>query len=158
MNAPKSVGRRGLLRTASAALVSTTGLATLQPGPARAENAQFDESVLIKRLIGREVVLSPRVHLDMPALFGNGYSVPMTLGVDSEMTESDHVRIIHVLAPENPIIVVAQFSFTPLCGRAEISTRIRLAKPQNVLAIAEMNDGMLLLARRFVTVKTDGCA
>ena len=102
--------------------------------------------------------LSPRVHLDIPAVFGNGYSVPMTLGVDSPMTQTDHVRAIHVLAPANPIVAVATFAFTPLSGRAGISTRIRLAKPQNVLALAELSDGTWLMARRFVTVQTDGCA
>ena len=158
MSASISFGRRGVLRTASAALVGVAGFAPWLPCGASEETAQAEEGALIRRLIGHQAVLSPRVHLDMPAVFGNGYSVPMTLSVESEMTDSDHVRVIHVLAPQNPIIAVAEFSFTPLCGRAEISTRIRLAKPQTVLAVAEMNDGTLLLARRFVTVKTDGCS
>jgi sulfur-oxidizing protein SoxY len=38
-----------------------------------------------------------------------------------------------------------------------VSTRIRLAEQQDVLAIAEMNDGALLMARTFVEVETNGC-
>jgi sulfur-oxidizing protein SoxY len=74
------------------------------------------------------------------------------------MTENDHVRRVHVLAPKNPIIVVATFQFTPQSGSAAVSIRIRLAEPQMVLAVAEMNDGALLMARTWVKVETDGCA
>jgi sulfur-oxidizing protein SoxY len=94
----------------------------------------------------------------MPAVFPNGYSVPLTLDVDTPMSEQDHVRVVHVLAPRNPIVVVAAFHFTPSSGRAHVSTRIRLAAPQTVLAVAEMSDGAVLMARSWVKVATDGCA
>jgi sulfur-oxidizing protein SoxY len=38
-----------------------------------------------------------------------------------------------------------------------VSTRIRLAEPQYVLAVAEMNDGALLMTRAWVEVATNGC-
>jgi sulfur-oxidizing protein SoxY len=41
---------------------------------------------------------------------------------------------------------------------ARISTRIRLAGPQFVVAVAEMHDGTLLMAKSFVEVATNGCA
>ena len=117
-----------------------------------------DENELVQRLVGKRPTESPRVHLEMPAIFGNGYSVPLTLVVDSQMTETDHVRVVHVLAPKNPIVIVAKFHFTLHSGKAAVSTRIRLSEPQMVLAVAEMNDGTLLMARTWVKVETDGCA
>ena len=100
---------------------------------------------------------SPRVRLELPSTFSNGHGVPMTLAVESPMTEADYVRQVQVLAPRNPILIVAGFQFTPDSGRAAVSTRIRLAEPQNVLAVAEMSDGSLLLARSWVEVTINGC-
>ena len=82
----------------------------------------------------------------------------MDLHVDSPMTEDDHVRSVRVFAPENPIIEVAGFNFVPQRSVARVSTRIRLAKPQYVVAVAEMNDGALLMTKTWVDVATNGCA
>jgi len=116
------------------------------------------EQELVQRLVGGPAVPSPLVHVQIPPVFGNGYSVPLTLIVDSPMTTADHVRTIHLFAPGNPIIPVANFRFTPQSGRAAIATRIRLAKSQTVIAVAEMSDGSRLMGRAFVKVDIDGCA
>ena len=94
----------------------------------------------------------------MPAVFPNGYTVPLSFDVDSPMNEADYVRHVRVLAPRNPLIEVADFRFTPRSGRARVSTRIRLAEPQNVLVVADMSDGTLLLARTWIKVDINGCA
>ncbi len=149
--------RRAVLRGAAASGlgVACAALAS-RPGFA-VEDAHAEASALIERLFGGIAMPSPRVRLEMPPSFGNGYSVPMTLSVDSPMTEADHVRVVHVLAPRNPIILVANFEFTPRSGRAAISTRVRLAEPQDVIAVAQMGDGTLLMARTWVRVDTNGC-
>ena len=58
----------------------------------------------------------------------------------------------------NPIIEVAGFHFIPQRSGARVSTRIRLAKPQYVVAVAEMSDGTLLMTKTWVDVATNGCA
>jgi sulfur-oxidizing protein SoxY len=123
-------------------------------------NASDDDDAveLIKRLTGKTPTESDRLHLVMPSTFPNGYTVPLGLDVDSSMTENDHVRYICVVAPRNPLIEVATFHFVPERGRPRVSTRIRLAEPQFVVAVAEMNDGTLLMARTWVDVATNGCA
>jgi sulfur-oxidizing protein SoxY len=132
---------------ASAALIS--------PHSARASD---DEAIeLIKRLTGKVATQSDRVRLAMPRVFANGYIVPLSLEVDSPMTESDHVRRVRVIAPRNPIIEVACFNFSPQRSAARTSTRIRLAEPQHVLAVAEMSDGTLLMNKTWVEVATNGC-
>ena len=93
----------------------------------------------------------------MPAVFPTGYTVPMELKVDSPMTENDYVKRIRVFAPENPLIDVASFNFVPRRSVPHVSTRIRLAKPQFVVAVAEMGDGTLLMAKTYVDVATNGC-
>ena len=109
-------------------------------------------------MLGLAATESPRVRVDMPPAFGNGYSVPIRLAVESAMTDADHVRALHVLAPLNPIVMVATFRFNPRSGRAEVAPRIRLARSQAVVAVAEMSDGAALAARAWVEVDVDGCA
>jgi sulfur-oxidizing protein SoxY len=77
--------------------------------------------------------------------------------MDSPMTEENYVKRIRVFAPENPLIDVATFNFVPRRGIARVSTRIRLAKPQYVVAVAEMSDGALLMTKAWVDVATNGC-
>jgi sulfur-oxidizing protein SoxY len=126
----------------------------LRPSVALAGDQVLD---LVQQLAGGPVAVSGRVHLTMPAKFPTGYTVPLELEVDSPMTEDDHVRRVRVFAPENPLIEVAGFNFTPQRSVAHVSTRIRLAKPQHVIAVAEMNDGSLLATMTWVAVATDGC-
>ncbi len=131
--------------------------AWFSPGTA-AEKAEKDDTAdFVLRHTGRAAIESERLHLIMPAVFPTGYTVPMELKVDSPMTEDDHVKRISVFAPENPLIDVASFNFVPRRSVARVSTRIRLAKPQFVVAVAEMGDGTLLMAKTYVDVATNGC-
>jgi sulfur-oxidizing protein SoxY len=120
-------------------------------------SAQDETMELVERLTGQTPTVSDRLHLVMPAVFPTGYTVPMDLDIDSPMTADDHVRRIRVFAPKNPLIEVASFNFVPERSIARVSTRIRLAEPQYVAAVAEMSDGMLLMAKTFVDVATNGC-
>lgn len=134
----------------SAALASPL----LSPGRARAQDGTME---LVERLTGQTATVSDRLHLVMPAVFPTGYTVPMDLDIDSPMTEDDHVRRIRVFAPQNPLIEVADFRFVPQRSVPRVSARIRLAKPQHVVAVAEMSDGTLLMTKTWVDVATNGC-
>ncbi len=121
--------RRALLRAASwGGLGLVSAALAARPGLGASNAIQTEENELITRFIGKEATESSRIRLEMPPVFSNGHGVPMTLTVDSPMTESDYVRQVHVLAPRNPILVVADLQFTPLSGLAAISTRVRLAE------------------------------
>ena len=112
---------------------------------------------LVKQLTGKTPTVSERLHLMMPRDFPNGYTVPLTLAIDSPMTESDHVKHVSVLALRNPLVAVASLHFVAQRSEPRISMRIRLAEPQYVLAVAEMNDGELLMTKTWVEVATNGC-
>jgi sulfur-oxidizing protein SoxY len=137
-------------------LSGVTGLATtIIVSPASASD---DATELIERLTGKIPMESDRLHLAMPRTFPTGYTVPLTIEVDSPMTEDDHVKRMRVVAPRNPLIEVATFHFLRQRSQPRVSTRIRLAEPQYVLAVAEMSDGTLLMAKTWVDVATNGCA
>lgn len=82
-----------------------------------------------------------RVTLDIAPLIENGNAVPLTVQVQSPMTAADHVRQIALFNERNPSTEVAVFHLGPRCGRAAVSTRIRLATSQRLVALAKMNDG-----------------
>jgi sulfur-oxidizing protein SoxY len=117
-----------------------------------------DDVAIVEQLTGKTPVESDRVRLVMPKTFPNGYTVPLFLEIDSPMSEADHVRHVRVFAPRNPFIEVVCFHFAPRRSEPRVSTRIRLAEPQYVLAVAEMNSGVILMNKTWVEVATNGCA
>jgi sulfur-oxidizing protein SoxY len=82
-----------------------------------------------------------RVKLDIAPIVDNGNTVPITVTVDSPMTVDDHVTAIAVFNERNPQREVAKFSLGPRSGRASVSTRIRLATSQKLVAVARLSDG-----------------
>ena len=82
-----------------------------------------------------------RVTLVIPPLVENGNLVVLKVSVQSPMTANDYVKAVHVIAEENPSPNIFTAYFTPRSGRAELTTRVRLADSQRVWAIAQMSDG-----------------
>jgi sulfur-oxidizing protein SoxY len=97
----------------------------------------------IHKVIGESPVRKGRVTLDIPPLVENGNTIAMSVAVESPMTAKDYVKAIHVFNEKNPQPDVISVQLGPRAGKANFSTRIRLADSQNVIAIAEMSDGSL---------------
>ncbi|KQW40019.1 SoxY-related AACIE arm protein [Rhizobacter sp. Root404] len=95
----------------------------------------------VRTFAGGAPLRTGRVLLDIAPLVENGNVVPISVTVDSPMTESDHVTAIAVFNERNPQRDVAVFHLGPRAGRAMVATRIRLATSQQLLAVARMNDG-----------------
>ena len=95
----------------------------------------------IHELIGEAPLEPGKVMLELPSIVENGNTVPLTVSVDSPMTEADHVESIHIFDQKNPQPYVAAFHLGPRAGRAHVATRIRLADSQKVTAIARLSDG-----------------
>jgi sulfur-oxidizing protein SoxY len=118
-------------------LVAATGLLLLPPRLARATPAEVAEA--IRAAVGDAAQLRPgRVRLDVPVMVENGNSVAMTVSCDALPGE---VKAFHVFAEGNPLPNVTHVRFGPAIGRPRISTRIRLATSETVIAVAEMADG-----------------
>ncbi len=98
-----------------------------------------------------------RIKLDLPVLAENGNSVPMTVSVDSPMTERDYVRVIHLVSERNPVRLMASFFLGPYSGQAQIVSRVRLAGSQRVFALAEMSDETLWIGSADVVVTLSAC-
>ena len=98
-----------------------------------------------------------RITLNAPEIAENGNTVPISVAVDSEMSEGSYVESVTLLADGNPNPGVATFHFSPMSGEATATTRMRLAKTQNVVAIAKMNDGSVFMDKKLVKVTIGGC-
>jgi sulfur-oxidizing protein SoxY len=111
----------------------------------------------IKKLYGDKKFDSGKIKLDVPEIAENGLVVPVNVDVDSPMTEADYVKAVHVFADGNPMPGIVSYKFTPACGKASASTRMRLAQTQNIVCIAEMSNGSLYMAKANVKVTIGGC-
>ena len=110
------------------------------------------------REVTKGAALQPgRIKLDIPPLVENGNAVPLTVTVESPMSEADHVRAIHVFNEKNPQPHVFNAWLSPRNGRATISTRIKLADAQKVVAIAETSKGVFFTASAEVIVTIAAC-
>lgn len=120
-------------------LVMAAGAGLLAIRPARA--APEAQAAAIQAFTGGAPVKAGRVRLDLPPLVENGNAAPLTVTVDSPMSEEDHVRRIAVFNERNPHPNVITATLGPRCGRAALSTRIRLSGSQRITALAELSDG-----------------
>ena len=111
----------------------------------------------LKKIIGDAKPEEGKLTLDMPEIAENGNTVPFSLSIESPMTEADYVKSIHVLATGNPQPAVATFHFFHASGKAAVSSRMRLATTQDVVAVAEISDGKFAMVRRNVKVTIGGC-
>ncbi len=106
--------------------------------------------------------IEDKIKLEIDAYIENGNMVFYRLSVDHAMEPNDYVKRVHLLSTENPFARVARFNFTPQSGRAAVAGRMRLAKTQNVVAIAELSSAetsaaRLYIAKRYVQVAIGGC-
>src|SRR5947209_8092668 len=146
-----TVDRRQVL-AASGGVFATMACGAISPA-----HAANDSADLIKKFTGGKAPTDGRVKLDLPEIAENGNTVPMTLSVESPMTEQSYVTEVLVVGDGNPNGGMATFHFTPLSGAAEANIRIRLAATQNTAAVAKMNDGSFYTASKQVKVTIGGC-
>jgi sulfur-oxidizing protein SoxY len=154
MHDQASSTRRGFLGLAgSAALCGAIPIVTVRP--AEATPAMLASA--IRNVVGEAEVHTGKVKLDIPPLVENGNTVPMTVSVTSPMTENDYVKSIHVFNEKNPQPNIGNFHLGPQAGRAQVSTRIRLADSQKVTAIAQLSDGSFWSSSVDVVVTLAAC-
>ncbi|MBY0227119.1 MAG: thiosulfate oxidation carrier protein SoxY [Hyphomicrobium sp.] len=121
-----------------------------------AHSVQFEQA-LQDILVDAEPVVGEPMTLELPDLAENGNVVPYSLIVESPMTDTDYVRMLYLLSTANPQALVAKFQLIPANGKATVSGRMRLAKTQDVVGIAEISTGQMVVAVRKVEVTIGGC-
>jgi sulfur-oxidizing protein SoxY len=95
----------------------------------------------IAKIVGSSIPRDGRVKLVIPPLVESGNLVVLKVAIQSPMTNVDYVKAVHIISEANPSPNIFTAYFTPHSGRAELTTRVRLADSQRVWAIAQMSDG-----------------
>jgi sulfur-oxidizing protein SoxY len=147
--------RRQFLVLAAGSVAAGQALAQLPPNIQAQRRAALEQAV--RKVTGGAPLRSGRMKLDIPPLIENGNSVPLTVTVDSPMTEADHVRAIHVFTEKNPQPNVIDAWLGPRAGRAVLTTRARIADTGTVLAVAQMSDGSFWSVGAQVVVTLSAC-
>jgi len=144
----------------------TTGVGSAALGLATVPRAQAQGMVSGKLLSLRDMldpivaaapVVRSGVHIETLILADNGLSVPFRVWVDSPMTAQDHVTHLWLLSQRNPVTVMAKVHMGPHLGRAEFSTRVRLAGGQQLVALARLSNGEFRYQVADLIVTEAGC-
>lgn len=144
--------RRKFLAASGAALA---GVAL--PASAQRFNPPQDITPLLAKLTNGATAVRTGIEIELPQIAENGNSVPMRVRVKSPMTPEDHVTALYLVAERNPRPLLATFHLGPQSGRAEISTRVRLAGTQKVTVLAELSNKRYLMGQMEVLVTSAAC-
>ncbi len=147
-------------RTLSACLLT---LAALLSAPAaaydlKAQNERWEsvrKSLFADRAISEDA--SGVLDLEAPVRAFDAALVPIAIRSRLPQGSARQVRKVWLVIDGNPSPVGATFSFTPDSGRADIETRVRIEEYTHVRAIAELSDGQLVMAKRYVKA-SGGCS
>jgi sulfur-oxidizing protein SoxY len=111
----------------------------------------------IRKVVGNAPLRKGKVMIDVPPLVENGNTVPVTVSVESPMTASDYVKSIHLFNEKNPQPNVIGAYLGPRAGKAALSTRIKLADAQKIVAVAQLSDGSFWSDEADVIVTIAAC-
>ena len=124
-------------------------------GLAEARLRSFEE--MVRPYVQSQDLKKERVTLSLPLLADNGHMVPLSLKVDSPMTEASHITHVYLISQRNPVPLMAKFVMGPWSGRADLSTRVRLSGNQSVIALARLSDGNFIYDVQEVVVTEAAC-
>lgn len=131
------------------ALALSAGAAAVMIAPGIAA-ASPESDAAVEKFTSGAAAADTGIELTAPEIAENGNTVPV------EVSAPGAVSII-LFAAGNPSPGVATFHFGPLAGEQRASTRIRLAKTQDLVAVAKFADGSFAKTARTVKVTIGGC-
>ena len=97
------------------------------------------------------------VSIEAPARAEDAAIVPMALRTRLPAGDNRQVTKLYLIIDNNPSPIAAVFEFARGSGQADIETRVRVDEYTHVRAIAELSDGSLVMATRFVKA-SGGCS
>jgi len=124
-------------------------------GLSEARLRTFEE--MVRPYVQTQTLKKENVSLSLPMLADNGHMVPLSLKIDSPMTEASHITHVYLISQRNPVPLMAKFVMGPWSGRADLSTRVRLSGNQSVIALARLSDGNFIYDVQEVVVTEAAC-
>ena len=134
-----SATRRDFLASTARLAAGAVLLSVVTTKSSRATPATMEAA--IRKVVGAAPLRKGKVTIDVPPLVENGNAVPVTVTVNSPMTATEYVKSIHLFNEKNPQPNVIGVHLGPRAGKAALSTRIKLADAQKIVAVAQLSDG-----------------
>ena len=139
-----------------AAMLAAVGML---PAVAQAQAGGFNTAAfaaktmpeLMKAVGGGTPTESKDVTVTGPDIAENGAVVPV-----GAATSLPGVKRLLILVEKNPAMLAAMFDVTDAV-EANVSTRVKMGQSSDVYAVAMMNDGKVLFAKKEVKVTLGGC-
>lgn len=136
---------------------SSVASAAENSSPADA-NSSWDNG--LKEALFRDAAISSDasvIRLDAPKRAENPALLPLRIQVGFAQSEARYIKKISVVIDRNPAPLAGVFEFAANSGQADLELRVRLDQYSMVRAIAELNDGSLVMASRYVK-GSGGCS
>jgi sulfur-oxidizing protein SoxY len=153
----EETGMRQVSRRDALALGASGAALTVIGWSTSADAAAKEAAEQIAKFTGGKTAEKGKISIELPEIAENGNTVPLAVSVDAPMTADNYVSEILVVADGNPNPGVATFHLSPLAGKAEASTRIRLATTQNIIVVAKTSKGGFFTNQKLVKVTIGGC-
>lgn len=158
MNTRQLIRRRFLLAGAALATTARTARAQLKSGEnpeaspiwQKVRKSLFENRPI--RSAAEDVLL-----LEAPARAEDAAVVPIAVRTRLPQDGPRRLEKLTLVIDNNPSPIAAIFQFTKDSGRADIETRVRIDEYTHVRAIAELSDGSLHMATRWVKA-SGGCS
>lgn len=144
-----TIDRRSVLTAAAALAAVGAGGAS----PSQAQVQPISMAAVLKPIFGDKPFKPGKVTLKLPIVAENGSSVAVSFGVEGP----DLPKRLVLIAPANPQPMATEVHFGPRAAKAEVTTRLRLARSQVIVAAAEMQDGVLHATSAEVTITSGAC-
>ena len=135
--------RRTLMTIAGAAWAGRWGTARAQP-------VEPDAEQVIAEFVGNAPVRSGGIALHLPDVAEDGHRVRAEI-------DAPGAREVLLVAPANPVKAVVSVEFGEMAVTHRVATRIRLAGPQEVVALGRMPDGSVQKVTHRIDVLVGGC-
>ena len=110
-------------------------------------------------LFGNKEVISSNNIIGIEAPFRAEDAAVVPISITSKIAQNPNrfIKKIYLLIDKNPTPVAGIFTLSQKAGRADIETRVRLEEYTFVRAVAELNNGDLHMAHRYVRA-SGGCS
>jgi sulfur-oxidizing protein SoxY len=123
----------------------------------RAQAGAKEAAEQIAKFTSGKTAATGKISIELPEIAENGNTVPLQVTVDAPMAADNYVSEVMVVAEGNPNPGVATFHFSPVSGKAQAATRIRLATTQNIVVVAKTSKGEVFTGQKQVKVTIGGC-
>jgi sulfur-oxidizing protein SoxY len=125
-------------------------------------NAANDESRWLNEIkpqyfAGKQIKESDIISIEAPYRAEDPALVPIKILSHIDQKPERYIKKLWVFVDKNPYPFVGEFTLFPETGKADLAMRIRVNTYSNIRAVAELNNGEMLMAKKFVKA-SGGCS